>query len=244
MNEPDETSVVGQDGEHALDPGGVDISPRRSSRARRALLPTVVVVSALLFLGLLVFGLGAQASNSTIDDSLARGRAAPAPAFDLAVLQRGDLGPALGHRLTAAFTRQRISLRELRGVPVVLNIWASWCEPCRQEAPRLERTWRTDGRARGTVFLGLDQQDATSDANVFIRQYGISYPNLHDAGNDVPRDYGTTGVPETYFIDAHGDVVDHVIGVASPRQLRDGILAARTGRPHSVRTGGARRPSR
>ena len=133
----------------------------------------------------------------------------------------------------------------MRGVPIVLNIWASWCDPCRQEAPLLERTWRTDGRPRGTLFLGLDQQDATSDATTFMRQYAVDYPNLHDAGNDVPRNYGATGIPETYFIDARGDVVDHVIGIASAlQQLRAGILAARAGRPLGVRSGGARRPSR
>ena len=59
-----------------------------------------------------------------------------------------------------------------------------------------------DGRRLGTVFLGLDQQDTTGDAGAFMHQYAIGYPNVHDAGNDIPRSYGATGVPETYFIDA------------------------------------------
>lgn len=244
MTQPADPPLAGHNDPRPPDASLPGPSSGRAPRARKWMLPAVVTVSALLFLGLIVFGLRAQAPNSTIDDSLARGHAAPAPAFDLAVLQRGDLGPVLGRRLAAALAHPRLSLRELRGVPVVLNIWASWCVPCRQEAPLLEHTWRTDARAHGTVFLGLDQQDASSDANAFIHQYAISYPNLHDAGSDVPRNYGATGVPETYFIDTHGDVVDHVIGITSPHQLSEGMRAARTGRPRGVRTGGARRPSR
>ncbi len=244
MNEPVEAVGPGPDDEPTPDARLPGTRSRRSPPARRALLPAVVTVSAFLFVGLLAFGLRTQAPNGSIDDSLSHGRAAPAPGFNLAVIQRGDLGPVLGRRLGLALAHSRLSLRGLRGVPIVLNIWASWCDPCRQEAPLLESTWRTEGRRLGTVFLGLDQQDTTGDANAFLRQYGISYPNLHDAGDDVPRSYGATGVPETYFIDSHGDVVYHVLGVTSPRQLRTGILAARAGHPLGVRTGGARRPSR
>jgi hypothetical protein len=69
-------------------------------------------------------------------------------------------------------------------------------------------------------------------------------PNVRDPGNDVPRSYGATGIPETYFISARGEVVDHVIGVVSARDLSDGIAAARSGQLLGVRSGGARRPSR
>ncbi len=236
------TSVAGKDEPQAG--GRPEGDAPLPAGARRWLLPATVTVSALLFIGLLAFGLRAQAPNGAIDDSLARGRAAPAPAFDLALLEPVDLGPGLGPKLGARLARERLSLEDLRGVPVVLNIWASWCDPCRQEAPLLERTWRTDGRRLGTVFLGLDQQDTTGDAGAFTHQYAISYPNVHDAGNDIPRSYGATGVPETYFIDARGQVVDHVLGITSPAQLREGMLAAQAGQPRGVRTGGARRPSR
>jgi cytochrome c biogenesis protein CcmG/thiol:disulfide interchange protein DsbE len=197
-----------------------------------------------LFIGLLAFGVLAQAPNTAIDDSLARGHAAPAPGFNLAVLQRGELGGALDRRLGHALADGRLGIAELRGVPVVMNIWASWCDPCRQEAPLLERMWRTEGRSGGMLFLGLDQQDITGDARAFMRQYNVDYVNVHDLGNDVPRSYGATGVPETYFISAGGEVVGHVSGVISPTELRDGIAAARSGQPSGVRSGGARRPSR
>jgi cytochrome c biogenesis protein CcmG/thiol:disulfide interchange protein DsbE len=204
----------------------------------------LAVAGAVGFLALLAFGVSAQSPNSAIDDSLAAGHPVAAPPFELAVIQRGELGGALDRRLGSAFADGRLGIRELRGIPVVLNIWASWCDPCRQEAPLLERAWRTEGRPGGTVFLGLDQQDATGDARSFMHSYGVDYPNVHDPGNDVPRAYGATGIPETYFISASGKVVDHVIGVVSPRELRDGITAARRGQPLRVRSGGARRPSR
>ncbi len=204
----------------------------------------LAIAAAALFVALLTFGVAAQAPNSTIDDSLAQGRAASAPAFDLAVLQRGELGAGLDRRLAPALADGRLGTNELRGIPVVLNIWASWCDPCRQEAALLERVWRTEGRPGGTLFLGLDQQDLTGDAHAFMNSYGVDYTNVRDPGNDVPRSYGATGIPETYFISARGQVVEHVSGVISPGELRDGIIAARRGQPLGVRSGGARRPSR
>ena len=216
----------------------------RLRRGRRLAAIAVTAVAAAALLGLLTFGVLVQAPNTTIDDGLAQGRAAPAPAFDLAVLQRGDVGAALNRRLAPALAGGRLGIRGLRGIPVVLNIWASWCVPCKQEAPLLEHAWRTEGRPGGTLFLGLDQQDLTGDARVFMRSYGVDYTNVRDPENEVPRSYGTTGIPETYFISARGDVVDHVIGVVSPRELRDGILAARSGQPLGARSGGAHRPSR
>lgn len=204
----------------------------------------LAVAAATGFLGLLVFGVVVQSPSTAIDDSLAAGRAAPAPPFKLAVLQRGQLGAGLEGRVGAALAHDQVSLRQLRGTPLVLNIWASWCDPCKQEAPLLARAWRTEARAGKTLFVGLDQQDATTDAHAFMRSYGIDYPNVRDPGNDVPRSYGATGIPETYFISARGDVVDHVIGVISAAELRDGINAARRGQPLGVKSGGARKPSR
>lgn len=217
---------------------------RSRRRGTRVVSTALAVAAAAGLLTLLAFGVTAQSPNSGIDDSLAAGRPAPAPAFSLAVIQRGHLGGALERRLAPAFTHQLLGIRQLRGTPVMLNIWASWCDPCRQEAPFLERAWRTEARPAGVLFLGLDQQDATGDALAFIHQYGIDYTNVHDAGNDVPQSYGATGVPETYFINARGDVVDHVIGVISPSEMHAGLNAARTGQPLGVRAGGARRPSR
>ena len=76
------------------------------------------------------------------------------------------------------------------------------------------------GRPHRTLFLGLDQQDVTGDALSFLRSYGVDYPSVREPGNEVPRRYGATGVPETFFISARGYVVDHVTGVISAGQLR------------------------
>jgi cytochrome c biogenesis protein CcmG/thiol:disulfide interchange protein DsbE len=136
-----------------------------------------------------------------------------------------------------------VSLAELRGTPLVLNFWASWCAPCREEGPLLERAWLR-ARGRGVLLLGLDMQDVTGDARDFARQLGITYLNVRDRGNDIARSYGVTGLPETFFISAGGRVVGHVVGAASPEQLRDGIEAAVAGRPVGVLSGGERRKTR
>lgn len=206
----------------------------------RGLAPAV----ALLFVGLLAYGLTAQNPDTTIDDALAGGRAPIAPAFRLAVLQPGSLGALLQRGLTEVFHRPSVTLADLRGTPIVLNIWASWCVPCQLEAPTLERAWREQARPHGVLFLGLDMQDDTLDAGTFMRHYGVDYPNIRDPSNDVARSYGATGVPETFFITTQGRVVGHIPGVSTAQQLIAGIAAARSGRVQGAGRGGARRSFR
>ena len=201
-------------------------------------------VLPLLLIGLLVYGVIARSPNTSIDDHLARAQRVAAPAFELEVLERGDLGPALASRVTPALSDGKVALRELRGVPVVLNFWASWCVPCREEAPLLQRTWRQLGRPQGVLFLGLDMQDITGDARDFLREFDIDYLNIRDPSNPVARSYGVTGVPETFFIDRAGRIVGHVVGVTSAAQLRTGMAAARSGRVAGTRQGGAQGKTR
>jgi len=203
----------------------------------------LAVILAGAFVGLLAYGLLSQADDTTIDDSLSRAQAVPAPAFELRVLQTGDAASATARALTPALADGRLALRELRGTPVVLNFWASWCLPCREEAPTLQAAWVAQ-RSRGVALLGLNMQDITDDARAFLREFGATYPNVRDGSNGVARRYGVTGLPETFFISARGDVVGHVIGVVSPVQLRDGIAAAVAGRPAGVAEGGQRRRTR
>jgi cytochrome c biogenesis protein CcmG, thiol:disulfide interchange protein DsbE len=210
---------------------------RRSAAGRALRWAGVLAVAA--FVGLLTYGLTAQSPDRTIDDALARAEAIDAPAFELEVLERGRVPSPLAPLVDRAAGDGRIALGELRGTPVVLNLWASWCDPCRVEAPVLERGWRDAGR-QGVLFLGLDMQDAPDDAREFLREFSVSYPNVREAGRETARAYGATGLPETYFISAEGRIVGHVIGALSTAQLRDGVAAARSGRPTAAREGGAR----
>ncbi len=132
---------------------------------------------------------------------------------------------------------------ELRGTPLVVNFWASWCDPCRTEAAVLERGWKR-ARERGVLFVGLNMQDVSQDARDFLREFELSFPNIRDPTNDTARAYGATGIPETFFISAKGKIVGHVIGTVSEVQLDRGVAAALSGRPQGADQGGEQRPSR
>jgi DsbE subfamily thiol:disulfide oxidoreductase len=104
-----------------------------------------------------------------------------------------------------------ISLVGLRGQIVVLNFWASWCSPCRREAPALQRVWEAY-RDQGVVFVGVTYQDAEAASLAFIEEFGITYANGVDAMGRISSEYGVTAVPETYVIDRDGRLVWSQIG--------------------------------
>lgn len=215
----------------------------RRLRPLRFLAPVVGIAAAVGLVALLAYGVIARNPDTTIDDSLSRDQPIPAPSYRLAVLRHGTLGRHLEHKLSPALADAHVSPSELRGTPYVLNIWASWCVPCREEAPVLVREWRRV-RARGVLFVGIDMQDTDEDAGAFMNHFAVDYLNLRDPTNKTFRRYGATGLPETWFISARGDIVNHVIGVITPAQLRGGIAAAVTGRPEAARRGGEQRPPR
>jgi len=203
----------------------------------------LAVVIAVAFVALLAYGLLSKAPNDSLDEGLKRSGSTPAPTVRLPVLERGSLGPVLSAKLGPALAQRRLALAQLHGIPVVLNFWASWCDPCRLEAPVLEQAWQR-ARAGGVLFLGLNMQDITDDAHGFTRDLGITYPSIRDRSNGVAQRWGVTGLPETFFISSAGRVVGHVIGAVSAQQLAGGIAAARGGGRLGVEGGGARRKTR
>jgi cytochrome c biogenesis protein CcmG/thiol:disulfide interchange protein DsbE len=97
------------------------------------------------------------------------------------------------------------SLADYRGKVVVLNVWASWCPPCRDEMPLLQRTQERIV-ARGGTVLGVDTQDVTSDAMSFLRAHKATFPSLRDRDRAYGHELGVTGYPETFVIDRRGRV--------------------------------------
>ena len=103
------------------------------------------------------------------------------------------------------------SLAKQRGKVVVVNFWASWCVPCRDEAPVLESTWRKY-KDRGVVFVGVDYVDTDKEALAFIKEFNITYPNGPDIGTETSHKYRIQGVPETYFVGKDGNLYGNHIG--------------------------------
>jgi cytochrome c biogenesis protein CcmG, thiol:disulfide interchange protein DsbE len=205
----------------------------------RTVLRGTGMALAVGFVALLVYGLTTSAPDRTIDDALSKGEAIAAPGFALAPLAGRD-APAAWR---AAARDGTVELRELHGRPLVVNFWASWCDPCRAEARVLEAGWR-EARADGVLFVGVDTQDNREDAGEFISEFGLTFPHVRAPGRETDRRWGVTGLPETYFVDARGRVVGHVIGTVDERSLAAGIAAARAGRPRAPGRGGEQRPSR
>jgi cytochrome c biogenesis protein CcmG/thiol:disulfide interchange protein DsbE len=126
--------------------------------------------------------------------------------------------PALGH------SGQQVALSGYRGQPLIVNFFASWCEPCQKETPLLAAFYRTE---KGKVALvGLDENDVVGNATTFTRAQGVSYPVGWDPAGTAATSYGVNALPQTFFLNARHQVVDRVFGAMTLADLNRGIALA------------------
>lgn len=197
----------------------MDAEARPSGRSFWLLLRTVSVLLVASLLALLVWRIVDKGRGSKLVAAVRTGAKPPAPAFALPVLwDHAQTWPADRRR---ALEDGRVETAELRGYPMVINFWASWCIPCKREAPRLVASARS--HAGEVAFLGVDVQDFKGDARRFLRRYDTNYVSARDGTDATSSDYGLTGLPETYFLDRRGRIVGHEAGEISPAEIEAGI---------------------
>ncbi len=195
---------------------------RGTTRSKVRLVGRITAVGFVLaLLVLLILSFVQSGNGARFVDQIAKGQKPPAPSFNLAVLwPHTETWPKT---LRPRLLDGRLSLDELRGYPAVINFWASWCVPCKEEAPAFAaEAKRFQGQV---VFVGLNIQDLPSAARRFLARYKVNYVSIQDKGDKTYTAYGLTGVPETYFIDHRGRVIEHAVGAVSKTQLASSIEA-------------------
>lgn len=173
---------------------------------RRLFVAAGVLLPALAVLALLAYGFTREPHYI---ESPIVGR--PAPSFALTL-----------------FDGRTVRLDDFRGRVVFIDFWASWCPPCRAEAPVLEATWRRL-RDQGVLFLGVNTQDEEPRARAFLEEFGISFPNGRDPGGRIAIDYGVWGLPEAFIVDPAGRITYKHIGTLGAGLLASKIDEARHG---------------
>ena len=134
----------------------------------------------------------------------------------------GEPAPALPGRVLVP---PKATLASLRGEPVAINFWASWCTPCRREAPELEQLHRAP-HSPGQV-VGVNWRDGLSAARAFVRDHRLTFPNLRDPDGDVGRAYGIVGLPTTVILDSRGRIASVLNGPQTGAMLRRAFAASR-----------------
>jgi cytochrome c biogenesis protein CcmG/thiol:disulfide interchange protein DsbE len=168
-------------------------------------LTALAVVASLIAITVAASGPSGTATAGT-----ARPAADPAaPAFSL---------PVLGH------SGQKITLADYAGKPLIVNFFASWCQPCQQETPLLARFYRTE-QAK-VAIVGLDENDVLSSAMSFTRKEGVGYPVGFDPQVTAASAYDVAALPQTFFLDARHRIVDRVFGAVTQADIKRGIALA------------------
>jgi len=154
--------------------------------------------------------------------------AAAAIAVSLATSGSGSGGSKRPDPVAPGFTLdsltapgQHLTLSHYQGKPLIVNFWASWCEPCQQETPLLA-SWYTSQRGH-VIVVGLDENDTTSSALAFAKAKGVKYPIGVDPQLAAANAYGVTGLPQTFFLNAQHRIVDHVLGAVTQASLDKGL---------------------
>ena len=183
---------------------------RRGGYRRRVITFAVISVINVALLALLWSQLFVPTQSSSTDSTQSKSplEGRPAPNFMLAQLTTDSAPP--------------IRLADFKGKPMIINFWASWCDPCKREAPLLQSTWQR-AQKQGVVMLGIDYQDTNSDGLAFLQKYGITYKNVVDVQGKVSIDYGVADLPETFFINSRGIVVRRVLGELTEQTLQKNI---------------------
>lgn len=110
------------------------------------------------------------------------------------------------------------SLADYEGQWVLVNVWASWCGPCREESPALQR-FHEDNEGSDFTVLGIDSREISSEGRAFVEEYGLTYPQFHDGEGRIPDDFGMTGFPESFLVDPEGDLALHFAGPVTEEML-------------------------
>lgn len=181
-----------------MDNTAIEEPPMSRSRWLRIVLALAPAVAFLVVLGVAV---------SRSDQQAVAG--SRAPSFELPLLDGSGM----------------LNDEDLTGKPVVINFWASWCIPCREEAPLLEKAWKAY-RDDGVIFLGVNIKDAESDAKRFVREFGITYPTVRDLDQSLTKDFGVIGLPETFFVDHRWTFIGAISGAQTGNQQGTVILGA------------------
>jgi cytochrome c biogenesis protein CcmG/thiol:disulfide interchange protein DsbE len=155
-------------------------------------VPLVALAAVLALLALLAYGIAENQPGQSIDSQLAAGKRPSSPPVELPQLHGGGAGG-------------KVKLSSYRGKVVVLNYWASWCPPCLGEAPVLAR-WQPKLAASNGTIVGVDVLDVSSDAQRFVTDHKLDYPQLRDGDGSTLKSFEIVGYPETIVLDRRGRI--------------------------------------